>query len=386
MRVMRILTRANLGGPARQALNLWRADPVVGTQTVLVVGTCLSDECELDLTEMPVITPQKVDPGSRGLVRALRLGRATRPWRDLQCTGELRRLIRRFRPHVVHTHTSQAGFFGRRAALAEGVSVVAHTFHGHVLADYTSRPVAGLFRRLEARLARRTDLLFAVSDSCRAELHGMGVGDGRIDVLPPATQLQPFADCSRSAARRAMGVTDDEFLVGWAGRLVRVKRPELFVDLLRREPRIRGVMFGTGALASRLRTSENLSLRGAVQDLHRYLAGLDALVITSKREGCPLVSLEAFAAGVPVLGLDVPGVRDVLAGWGSGLLIPEASGVVGLQAGLRRLMADEDLARTCAADAKRGLSRFDSGLVAARLGRAYRSVLDQVAPPGAIAS
>ncbi len=386
MRVLRILTRANLGGPARQALNLWRADSVAGTQTLLVVGTCLADECELDLGGMPTIAPGEVDEGSRGLVRALRLGRATRPWRDLQCTGELRRFIRRFRPDVVHTHTSQAGFYGRRAALAERVPVVAHTFHGHVLADYTSRPVAGLFRRLESRLARRTDLLFAVAESCRDELHAMGIGNGRIEVLPPATQLQPFADGSRSAARRMMGVGDDEFLVGWAGRLVPVKRPELFVDLLNREPRIRGVMFGTGALANQLVARDNLSIRGAVQDLHHYLAGLDALVMTSKREGCPLVSLEAFAAGVPVLGFDVPGVRDVLARWGRGLLVPEASGVAGLQAGLKQLMGDRELATKCVLESRRGLPRFEAEPVAARQARAYRAMLERIAPRGAIAS
>ena len=249
MKVLRILTRANVGGPTRQALDLFRQDRQVGLQTLLVVGQCGPSETEMPFGDVPTLPTDSVDETSRGIVRVRQLGRAQRPWRDLFAILELRRLIRRFRPEVVHTHTSQAGFFGRRAAFAEGVPVVAHTFHGHVLRDYHSRPVNALFRHLESRLARRTDRLFAVSASCRDELHGMGIGSGRIEVMPPALDLSPFAAAPRADARRLLGLAADDFAVGLVGRLVPVKRPTMFAAMLDRLPDVRGIVFGTGPLA-----------------------------------------------------------------------------------------------------------------------------------------
>ena len=214
MRVLRILTRGNVGGPMRQALGLWGADADAGLQTLLAVGACPADETEMPRDGIPDLEPSKLTPDSRGFVSLSRLGRAARPWRDALATRELRRIIQLFRPDVVHTHTSQAGFFGRRAAIAEGVPVIAHTFHGHVLTDYYAKPISALFRRLEARLARRTDALFAVSESCRLELEALRVGEGRIEVLPPAVDLAAFAQSDRVTARAALGLSDGDFAIG----------------------------------------------------------------------------------------------------------------------------------------------------------------------------
>jgi glycosyltransferase involved in cell wall biosynthesis len=72
------------------------------------------------------------------------------------------------------------------------------------------------------------------------------------------------------------------------------------------------------------------------------MSAYDALVLPSRREGCPLVAIEAFAAGVPVVGFDVPGVRDALGPWGSGILVPESHGSEGLASALRSLRASPD--------------------------------------------
>src|SRR5436190_21703078 len=96
-----------------------------------------------------------------GWVQIPALVRGPAPLGDRRARSALRALMRSLQPDVVHTHTSKAGFVGRRAALAENVPVVAHTFHGHVLQDYFPRPIAWWLRALERRLAARTDLLFA---------------------------------------------------------------------------------------------------------------------------------------------------------------------------------------------------------------------------------
>ncbi|MEE2888076.1 MAG: glycosyltransferase [Planctomycetota bacterium] len=372
MRVLRILTRANIGGPTRQALALWDQDPAVGTQTLLAVGRCAAGEPEIDLGDRPVLVADQIDEGCRGLVRVRRLGRAARPWRDLRAVRALRALIRRFRPDIVHTHTSQAGLFGRRAAFLEDVPVIAHTFHGHVLSDYYPAPVNFVLRRLEAQLARRTHLPLAVSPSCQRELHQMGIADGRIQVLPPALHLAPFQAADRLDARHRLGVAGN-FVVGFVGRLVPVKRPEIFVDLLASMPSMLGVVLGDGPRRERLKAAPNIRFLGSVERPEEYLAGLDALVLCSRREGCPLVALEAFAAGVPVIGFDVPGIRDVLQEWGTGILVPPEHGLEGLRSALREVQAGGAAVTERIEQARAGLGRFEPAQVAAQLVEHYVS-------------
>ena len=117
-------------------------------------------------------------------------------------------------------------------------------------------------------------------------------------------------------------------------------------------------------------------MQGARQEMQRYLAGLDALVLCSRREGCPLVALEAFAAGVPVVGFDVPGVRDVLATWGEGLLVPVGDGVEGLAGAVRRLRAEAGLSDCLVATARAALGRFAPRAVASALHGHYARALD----------
>jgi glycosyltransferase involved in cell wall biosynthesis len=374
VRVLRVLTRANVGGPARQALALWDQDAALATQTLLAVGDLGSSETEIDFGSRPLLALDRIDSDSHGLVRLPTLGRAARPWRDLRAVKALRSLIRRFQPEVLHTHTTQAGFFGRRAGVLEGVPVLAHTYHGHVLADYYSMPVSFALRRLEARLARRTHIPLAVSPSCRDELHQMGIGDGRIQVIPPAIDLTAFQNQDRGASRQLLGA-EDQFVVGFVGRMVAIKQPAMFVELLASMPDVRGVLLGDGPLRNGLALPGNAQAYGSVHEPWKYLAGMDALVLCSKREGCPLVALEAFAAGVPVVGFDVPGIRDVLKHWGTGLVVPPEQGV----AGLRR--AVEELRRGGASGRARWqveastLTRFDPAQVAAELRQHYTEAL-----------
>jgi glycosyltransferase involved in cell wall biosynthesis len=368
LRVLQILTRPNLGGPMRHLNALLRSAPWrdgTSARVLLAVGRCSADEAEL----------ADVPPDA---VRIDALGPRVHPLRDRRAAAALRELMHRFRPDVVHTHTSKAGFLGRRAAVAAGVPVLAHTFHGHVLRDYYRAPTSAVIRAIERRQARRTQLLFAVSDSCRDELEELGVGAGRIRVLPPAVELRPFTTMGRAAARQALGISDDVPLVGFVGRMVPVKQPELFVAMARRLPRARAVMFGDGPLLTGLRRSHQDVVRflGAVQDLERYLPGLDALVLTSRREGCPLAALEARACGVAVVGLDRPGIRDALDGGSCGQLVPPESGAAGLAVAVQTLLADSGRRQRCVTAGLAGLERYAPARVASALTEHYTAAFD----------
>lgn len=378
MRVMRILTRPNLGGPTRQAAALYRAHAALSVQTLLVVGRCEAGEAALNLDALgaPVLSLQdalRQGPAARGLVQLEDLGRGLRPWRDRRALLALRALMRTFRPDVVHTHTSKAGWLGRRAARATAVPLLAHTFHGHVLRDYFGPLRSWLLAQLERRAARRTDLLFAVSASCARELEDLGVAArGRIEVLPPAVDTALPVAGQRQRARQQLSLPDDAFVAVCAGRLVPIKRVDHFVRAVQAAPWLRGEVFGDGPLSASLRAHAPaaVTFRGARADLPALLPAYDALVLPSVREGYPLVAIEAFAAGVPVVGYDVPGVADALAA-GRGLLVPVAAGPAGLGAALLRLQQDPDLRAGTIAAGRAALPAHAPLAVAERLLQAY---------------
>jgi glycosyltransferase involved in cell wall biosynthesis len=382
MRVMRVLTRPNLGGPTRQAIALWHAGAALGVQTLLVTGVVAGDEAELSPQQggVPALSfaaALAAGPAAVGHVVVPALGRGLAPWSDHRAGLALQQLLASHRPDVVHTHTSKAGWLGRRAAWRAGVPTV-HTFHGHVLRDYFPGWASWLLARAERHLAARTDQLVAVSQSCADELAAAGVAPrARFHVVPPAVAVPPALP--RQLARQRLGLPPQGFVAAVVGRLVPIKRIEDFVTALAAVPRAHGDIVGDGPQREALqrlcheRTADRVRCLGARSGIAAELAAYDALVVPSVREGCPLVAIEAFAAGVPVVGYDVPGVRDALAGHGGGLLVDPAAGPAGLAAALRRLRDEPAVAAAAVAAGRAAVARFDPAAIAAALLAIYRA-------------
>lgn len=377
MRVMRVLTRPNLGGPTRQAIALWHALGELGATTLLVSGVVDAGETLLSPADHGVPRLSRADAvaaGERamGWVELPELRRGPGPLRDRRALAALRELVRSFRPEIVHTHTSKAGWLGRTAARAAPGARLVHTFHGHVLQDYFPAPLAWWLRRLERRLASRTDQLIAVSASCADELAAAGVAPReRFLVVPPAVPIAPLL--TRGAARARLGVGPDERRIACVGRLVPIKRVEHFLQALARLDGVHGDVVGDGPSLAALQTAGGpagrVHFRGALPDIAACLPAYDALVLPSVREGLPLVAVEAFRAGVPVVGYDVPGVRDALAA-GRGVLVPVAAGPAGLAEAVRDVLARPAAARHAAAD-----DPFLPSVVARTLWSVYRALL-----------
>ena len=379
MRVMRILTRPNVGGPTGQAIALWHAFAAQGVPTLLVTGSV--DGSEAMLAPAPHGVPAldfdaalAAGPAASGWVTLPGLARGIAPFADRAAAAALRQLLAAHRPDVVHTHTSKAGWLGRTAAFAAGVPVVAHTFHGHVLQDYFARPLAWLLGRLERRLAARTQLLFAVSPSCADELAAAGVADrDRFVVVPPAVRAPALL--SRAAARARLHIPAAERRIVCVGRLVPIKRVDHFVAALAARPELQGDVVGEGPLRERLRQLAAVAAPGRVHfrsarlDIAAELPAYDALVLPSVREGCPLVAIEAFAARVPVVGYDVPGVQDALRHWGNGTLVPVSRGPGGLGDGIAAALVDP------VPDNAVAVARCAPAAVADRLLDSYRQAL-----------
>jgi hypothetical protein len=159
-KVVRVITRLNIGGPAIHTLLLTREMAALEYRTVLVAGSCEPQDGDMSYLLRAADSVRWVPE----------LSRSVRPWRNLKALWRLWRLLRRERPAIVHTHTAMAGCLGRLAAVLSGAPIVIHTFHGNSLNEYFSRFQAGVFRRIEQLLARFTDALCVVSPQQATEL------------------------------------------------------------------------------------------------------------------------------------------------------------------------------------------------------------------------
>ncbi len=328
IRVMRIIARLNVGGPALHVAILTERLGPPDFESLLVCGHVGPHEGDMAyLLDERGITPRYIP----------QLGRALSPWRDVMTLVKLWRLMRRWQPDVVHTHTAKAGFVGRVAAWLAGVPVRVHTFHGHVFRGYFGPLQTRLFLALERLAARLSDRLITISPQLRDELVEMYrvARAEKFAVIPLGLELRPYLETPRGqgAFRARYGIPAEAPLIGIVGRLVPIKNHALFLAmaarLRQRLPEARFVIVGDGELRATLEAQARaLGLAGAVRfsgflrDLRPVYSDLDVLVIASDNEGTPVSIIEALAAGVPVAATAVGGVPDLLRGGERGQLAP----------------------------------------------------------------
>jgi glycosyltransferase involved in cell wall biosynthesis len=388
IRVMRVIARLNVGGPALHVSYLTRELDQIGYETTLVAGSIGGSEGSMEyVAEHLGIRPVYVPA----------LQREISPVHDIAAAVHLLRLIRRFRPDVLHTHTAKAGTVGRLAALAAGSArpkVVVHTFHGHVLRGYFGKAKTEAFRRLEQGLARSTDALIAVSPEVRDDLVALGVAPPeKIAVIRLGLDLDQrisSPDGAATALRRDLGVPERRMLLGWLGRMTEIKRVD---DLLRAFARIRALevdadllLVGDGplradleALARQLGVGDRCHFTGFRDDVGPVYAAADAVVLTSANEGTPVTVIEAQAAGCPVVSTDVGGVRDIVTDGVSGFVVPP--GDIEAVADRLALLARDVELRQRLGDAGRGVgARYSIPRLVSDVDRLYRELLQQAEP------
>jgi glycosyltransferase involved in cell wall biosynthesis len=317
IRIMRIIARLNIGGPAIHVSLLTAGMNDDGYASRLVSGHIGPGEGDMSY----LATEHNVSP-----LYVEGLGRDISALDDLRALIGLVRLISREKPHVVHTHTAKAGFLGRLAAWICRVPVIVHTFHGHAFHGYFGPLKTRVFILLEQIAGRMSSVVLTISDRLRDDLVGFRIAPaGKIQVIPLGLDLGWLADLNpvRGKLRRELKIGPDTPLVGIVGRLVAIKNHQLFLTAARKvidqAPAVRFVIVGDGELRAELeaKTRElgldaSLDFVGWQRSLDWIYADLDILALTSDNEGTPVSIIEAMAGRVPVVAAAVGGVPDLL--------------------------------------------------------------------------
>jgi len=328
-KVLRIINRFNLGGPTYNVAYLSRY-MAPEFETLLVGGE--KDESEDSsghILDQLGLTPIIISEMRREVSLI----------DDYRAYKKIKKLIREYKPDIVHTHASKAGTLGRLAAFSCKVPVIVHTFHGHVFHSYFGTLKTLLYKHIERYLARRSTRIVAISEIQKDELSRIYriCPSDKIEVIPLGFDLSRFRESleeKRKDFRKTFAIQDSELVIMIIGRLVPIKNHNLFLQAIlyvkkRSKRKIRGVIVGDGeerghieqyARSLGLSFSSNTSVAGSsdliftswIHNVDWAFAGADIVALSSFNEGTPVSLIEAQAAGKPIISTNTGGIENVV--------------------------------------------------------------------------
>lgn len=333
IKVLHVLNRLIIGGPSIIALNIINNLPE-NYEVILVVGG--KDEREESGQHM--VGSEKLN-----IIQIPKMKRSLNIFHDISSYFTLRKIIKEFRPDIVHTHASKSGAIGRLAAYSCKVPVILHTFHGHVFHSYFNKIVTKFFLIIERFLAKKSTKIIAISKSQREDLvnkYKISTQE-KIVIIPNGIDHEIFSnhqESKRKKWRSQLNVLDDKtLLVGIVGRMAPIKNHKMFIhviaELISRNKcdRVKFVIVGDGETRNEI---QNLSTQLNIEfnylpdnkdilnskliftswqtQMDEVYAGLDILCLTSLNEGVPISLLEAQASQKPIVSTNVGGVHDTV--------------------------------------------------------------------------
>jgi len=340
IRVMRIIARMNVGGPAVQVSGLMRGLDPLKFDHRLVTGFCAEDESDYLETVATDVHATRI----KGL------GRSISPKADFMAFLLVMREIRTFRPQIIHTHTAKAGVIGRVASILSGRrSVRVHTYHGHLLHGYFDKGKTTIVIIIEKFLGLFTTRLLAVGKQVMDDLLEVGIGtQKKFGVMPPGLTLNPLP--SREDACKELGLDPSQTYCAFIGRITKIKRPDRFLDVVaeihNQQVPVHFIVAGAGDLLNYCQERvvlENLPVTflGWREDIETVLAASDMVLLTSDNEGTPLSLIQAGMAKIPVVSTDVGSVPEIVVDQETGILTDLT--VRSLVSAVRELIEDSGL-------------------------------------------
>ncbi|MFT4095355.1 MAG: glycosyltransferase [Niabella sp.] len=392
-KLLRIHNRLIVGGPTLNVLNLTKhLQP--DFETLLVVGE--KDLHEKDASEMaknmgiiPVVIPE--------------MGRAIHPLKDYSSYWKLRKVIKYFKPDIVHTHAAKPGAVGRFAAATAKIPVIVHTYHGHVFHSYFSKTKTGVYVNIERALGLHTNALVAISPRQKEELSQTFriARPDKFRVVPLGFDLSPFQQSQsekRARFREQYGIGDEDIVIGIIGRLVHIKNHSLFLKALdfvlkHTTRKVRAFIIGDGETreplfcqAAHLKIPYNrpggqydatkpLTFTSWRTDVDVINAGLDIICLTSLNEGTPVSLIEAQAANKAIVSTNVGGISDVVKHNQTGLL-SDITNPDEFCSNLLDVVEDDELRAALGKNGSWVLEQYDVARLADDFRKLYYELLD----------
>ena len=358
-RILQIVNRLNLGGITYNAASITaRLRPEHETMLVAGMKDDQEESSEFMLNNLGLEAVYIPDMRREINLKA-----------DYKAYKHLLKIIREFKPDVVHTHAAKAGILGRLAARRAGVKVIVHTFHGHVFHSYFGKFKTRFFLEIERFLARLSHGIIAISELQKKELCEIYkvCACEKIHIVELGYDLYPFQNDvkkKRADFRNKYDVADDVILVGMIGRLVPIKNITLFIDCWEdlvkvNGSKIKAFIIGDGEqrfdlqehcrkLGLKISTPENqdndvnLVFTSWIHQIDWAMAGIDILALTSLNEGTPASLIEAQAAGKPIVSSKVGGIANIVIEGETAFLV-EAGDKKAFTQTLQKLIQDADL-------------------------------------------
>lgn len=359
-KILRIHNRLIVGGPAIN-VTLLSTHLSPEFETMLLVGK--KDPQEKDagyIAEQLGIIPIEIPEMRRSIL----------PINDIRAYLKIKKIIKEFKPDIVHTHASKSGAIGRLAASSCNVKLIVHTFHGHVFHSYFNKPISQLIVAFERYLAKKTNAIIAISALQKKDLVEVYkiAPPEKIFTIPLGFNLEKYLidqDKKRIIFREKYGFEPTDIIIGIIGRIVPIKNHEMFVEvaaLVKKKSgeNVRFAIIGDGESLSVIeKKSEALGLSYSYflkkpkskttivvtsweTEIDQVVAGLDIVVLTSNNEGTPVSLIEAMAACKPVVSTNVGGVEDVITHGENGFLT-QVNDVEAFAAHVNKLIADPSL-------------------------------------------
>jgi glycosyltransferase involved in cell wall biosynthesis len=340
IKVMRIIARMNVGGPAVQISGLMRHFDTNRFEQILVTGYCAEDESDYLETSATDVSATRIEG----------LGRSISLFGDLKALFKLVNLIRTFKPDIVHTHTAKAGVLGRIASILSGhKSIRIHTFHGHLLHGYFGKFKTLLVIYLERALALSTTKIFAVGSKVKDDLVNVKIAPkDKFIVMPPGLELREMP--TRQEALKSLGLDPSKIFCSFIGRITQIKRPDRFLSVVenskKRNLNLHFIVAGAGDLLEETIANSKakdlpITFLGWREDIETILSASDIVILTSDNEGMPLSLIQAGMAGKPVVTTNVGSVEEIVKDGVSGYITdfnPDQ-----LSNSLEKLSTDPDL-------------------------------------------
>ena len=286
--------------------------------------------CGIDLTEIP-------------------MRRGPSPLRDLVAVIRLRRLLRQFKPDIIHLHSTKAGLVGRLAAIGTRAHVL---YTPHCFAFEMESRLRPLYRLAERLLAPFTDGLIAVCESEAEAARSIGYTERKIHVIyngiapsptPPTAKREGIAFIGRNCRQKGV----DTLLAAWV--MLKKVIPEASLTVMSDlDDETRKAFTDAGAVVRDFGTAEAVAA---------LLADSAILTMPSRWEAFPYLLLEALSSGLAVVASDVGGVRECVRDRENGLLVAPGDARE-LAMALQELLVSDTLRQRLASAAPASAAQF----------------------------